>query len=234
MGLAVGCRPNYLLATPALLAVTLVLMYRRQGNQTHPNHAAWLAAAVLPAAIIGAGLALYNFTRFGNPLEFGFNYGINSFFDSGATLMSRHFIWPNLNWTYFCPPGFSPYFPYIFPVSGSFRPTGYFGNEAYHGQYFSLLILVWILLGLSLTHRTKINVRAVAYASVLSWIGLSSLVFMILLTIRGNRYVVDFQASFILLSSLVAGWTWSRLRTRNLISSIWRSILVILTVFLDE
>ena len=228
MGLAVGCRPNYLLATPALLAVALVLIYRRQGYQAHQSNAALLAAAVLPAAFMGAGLAFYNFARFGNPLEFGFNYGINSFFDSGATLMSRNFIWPNLQWTYFSPPGFSPYFPYVFPVSGSFRPIGYFGNEAYHGQYFSLLLLIWILFGISLTHRTKFNIRAVAYTSALAWIGLSSLLFMMLLTIRGNRYVVDFQASFILLGALVAGWTWSRLKTRNLISSIWRSILVIL------
>ena len=228
LGMAVGCRPNYLLATPALLAVALVIIYRRKTKQTHQNQAVLMTAAILPALLIGVGLGAYNFARFGNPLEFGFNYGINSFFDSGATLMSWHFIWPNLRWIYFSPPEVSPYFPYVFPVAGSFRPAGYFGNEAFHGQFFSLLLVIWILIGIALSTRTKVDVRGLVFKTLLVWIGLSSLVFMTLLTIRGNRYVVDFQASFILLGVLVAGRTWSALRSRNFIFSIWRTGLVLL------
>jgi hypothetical protein len=91
-------------------------------------------AALLPAAAIGSGLAAYNHARFGSIFEFGFNYGQNGFFSTKDRLFSSGFIWTNIKWYYLTPPSLSPYFPYIFPINGSFLPTGYHGSEAMHGQ----------------------------------------------------------------------------------------------------
>ena len=226
LGLAVGCRPNYILAFPALMVVAFMIIYQRKTPHGSISNRSVIVAAISPGAIIGVGLATYNFARFGNPLEFGFNYGINSFFDSGATLMSWRFIWPNLQWIYFTPPQLSPYFPYIFPVSGSFRPVGYFGNEAFHGQFFSLILSIWILLGIFLLRSTKYNARTLAFIAFLAWIGCSSLQFMTLLTIRGNRHCVDFQATFMLLAIITAGLTWSRLKSKRVTSLLWGTGLV--------
>ena len=229
LGLAVGCRPNYILVLPALLVVAYIIIKRRHAWVSRPSKARIILVAILPATIIGAGLAFYNFARFGNPIEFGFNYGINSFFDSGATLMSWHFILPNLQWIYFTPPQLSPYFPYVSPVAGSFRPPGYFGNEAFHGQFFSLILLIWILLGIASSRRAKTNIRKIVFIIFLAWIGLSSLQFMSLLTIRGNRYVVDFQAAFMLLGAITVGWTWSAIKFHQIVSVIWRLGLIAIT-----
>lgn len=146
--------------------------------------------------------------------------------------MSWHFIGPNLRWIYLSPPEISPYFPYIFPVAGSFRPTDYFGNESFHGQFFSLILLIWILIGAALSPRAKADICAIFFKSILVWIGSGSLAFMSLLTIRGNRYVVDFQASFILLGALLAGLTWNRLQTNNYLSATWKTGIVVLAAIL--
>ncbi len=217
LGLAVGCRPNYVFTTPILLVVA-VLSARRTDMRLH-----FFAAAVTPAALVGLGLAAYNFTRFGSPLEFGFNYGINSFFDSGDPLVSTRFFWPNLRWTYFTPPGLSPYFPYIFPVAGSFRPAGYHGNELFHGQFPTLLLGVWLLLGLLVTRPVPNRAPINLFIACLAWMGLVSLGFMCFLGIRGNRYVVDFQASFVLLITLAAAWVWRVFPHRHLLAPLWKT-----------
>lgn len=62
--LAVGCRPFYALLLAAWLAA-YALHRRTPGN---------IAAALLPAAAVAAAMMAYNFSRFGNPLEFGHNY----------------------------------------------------------------------------------------------------------------------------------------------------------------
>lgn len=67
-GLAVGCRPFYAVLGLiwGLRIVQDVLQKRRPARL--------LFAAVLPAALVAAGMMAYNFARFGSVLEFGHNY----------------------------------------------------------------------------------------------------------------------------------------------------------------
>ena len=62
----------------------------------------------------------YNYSRFGNPLEFGFRYQASELMASGLPIARLSFFWPNLRWVLSLrPPAFSPYyFPYIFPMNG--------------------------------------------------------------------------------------------------------------------
>ncbi len=66
MGVAFASRPTILPAA-AILFVPLL------DRDTRLSPRNWLAA-VVPVSICGAGVALYNALRFGNPLEFGTSY----------------------------------------------------------------------------------------------------------------------------------------------------------------
>ncbi len=213
VGLATGCHPNYIFLAP-LVAVTAWWLWRDENPKTEtaslqilrPSLAwSYLISAVIPAALVGAGLAWYNYARFGNPLEFGFNYGANEFFATQDRLRSASFIWTNINWYYFTPPSFLPYFPFCFPENASFRPPGYHGNEAIHGQFFATALMVWIGLGLLVWARGRCLQRAqLRIVILLTWSVFSSAIFILIMGIRANRYLVDFQAPLILLAVLCA------------------------------
>ncbi|HEY9155407.1 MAG TPA: hypothetical protein VIM69_09765, partial [Opitutaceae bacterium] len=141
----------------------------------------------------------------GNPFEFGFNYGANEFFATKDALRSPAFIWPNLKWYYFSPPSFSPYFPFCFPVNASFRPEGYHGIEAIHGQFFATILFIWIVFGIIWIWGKQAKIEQKRFAIVLGWAGLCSAGFILIMGIRANRYLVDFQAPLILLAILGAG-----------------------------
>lgn len=199
LSLAVGCRPNYVLALPALLIPASHVYGRLRGEAGRWPASRTLAALLLPSLGIGTGLAWYNHARFGNPFEFGFQYGMNSFFTSGNPLASIRFVWPNLNWYYLSPPSFSPYFPFFYPVAGSFRPMGYHGDEAVHGQLLVTLFAGILALGLVLLPGARAALRQLRWwFALLAWTTIVSLGFMLSLTIRGNRYMVDFHAPLVL------------------------------------
>ena len=75
IGLAIGSRPNFLFGA-AILLVPLVNL-RRAERAGPSGNGPWLArwcAVAVPVACVGALLALYNYERFGDPLELGTKY----------------------------------------------------------------------------------------------------------------------------------------------------------------
>ena len=206
LSLAVGCRPNYSLTLPVLLLPALLAWRARDTRPLGaPSVRTLLAAVLLPSITIGAGLAWYNFARFGNPLEFGFKYGMNTFFWTGFPFASERFIWPNLKWYYFTPPAFSPYFPFFYPIAASFRPEGYYGDEAMHGHFASTVLLLLVVAGLIARPLARQRLRALRpWFAILGWMTVTSLAFMLILTIRGNRYSVDFHAPLVLMLACTA------------------------------
>jgi len=68
--LSVGCRPFNVAYGPLLMFLWL----RRQNDLTAAQTARGLWKGVLLGLCVAAGLAAYNWLRFGNPLEFGTNY----------------------------------------------------------------------------------------------------------------------------------------------------------------
>jgi hypothetical protein len=209
LGLAVGCRPNYIAALP-MLAVAALLLMRREGKGGARGRLA--AAAVLPAGFVGLLLAAYNYGRFGNPLEFGFRYQLSALIDAGRPLARLSFFWPNLKWYYLRPPAFSPYFPYIFPMNANARPPEYYGYEAIQGQLpASLLVLLcggWLMRlrrsGHLLGHDLRIWFALTGAGFAALFLGMAFFGF------RANRYIVDFQASLVLLLSMIGGYCGSR------------------------
>ncbi len=233
LGLAAGCHPNYALLTPLLALIAWwSLRGLPSGQATSRTGRQLAAAAVLPAAVIGAGLAWYNFARFGSPWEFGFNYGVNAFFETKDKLISAAFLWPNFKWYYLTPPTLLPYFPFIFPAAASFRPSGYYGAEAIHGQFAFFLLLAWIGVGALLYFRAvswPATLRRLLFAAAYSFT--ISALFILLLGIRANRYMVDFQMPLVAAGVLVVA-NIGHLRVRDRFLSAWRAGLLCLTLLM--
>lgn len=214
LGLAVSGHPNLVLLAP-LLAIIGWWTWREH-SQLRQRRVALTAAIILPAALIGAGLATYNYVRFGSILEFGFNYGENVFFTTGERAVGLDFLWPNFRWYYLTPPSFLPYFPFTFPLNGSFRPPGYHGIEAIHGQLAFTLFALW-LAGAFLLKRTAWSqprdLRRLTI--VVAAAGLISAACLMSFGIRANRYLVDFQFPAALLAILALGRVTSADRARR-------------------
>ena len=215
VGMAAGCHPNHALLT---LPVALVAWWVHRAGRP-----AWImaAAAILPAAVMGGALAWYNYARFGNPFDFGFNYGVNGFFETKDQLFSAAFLWPNFRWYYLVPPTLLPYFPFVFPADATFRPPGYHGAEAIHGQFLVSLLLAWIGAGLICFRAGKWAPLTRRLAFLCGYAFVTAAIFICLLGIRANRYLVDFQFPLIALGVLFAAQI-GQLPVRSLTLRAWR------------
>jgi hypothetical protein len=191
LGCAAGCHPNHAVLTLLLALCTLWLLRRR--GVARSSGARLSVAAVLPAALLGAALAGYNYARFGDPLNFGFEFGQNVFFSTGDKLLSASFLWPNFKWYYLTPPTLQPYFPFFYPIAATFRPVGYHGAEAMHGQ-FVFFCTALVILGFAfgkMRRNLAPELRVLAWTLV-AMAGIAALALMSF-GIRANRYMVDFQ-----------------------------------------
>lgn len=204
MGLAVGARPTYLLGAVVLLAPLVQMMGR--GGVFWRRGEWWRLAllTVLPIAMIGAGLALYNYLRFDDPLEFGQTYQMAGDNVSKLTVLSPSYIPFNLRVYLLSTPGFSPYFPFLTVIDPPPPPPGQFGIE---NPYGIIPGIPWVLLALLALWR------AVRVRDTLSlWIGMAScgvfLVFGLVCCFGGNtnRYQVDFTPGLAVLGAIGASW----------------------------
>jgi hypothetical protein len=170
------------------------------------------AAAVLPAAAIGAGLACYNLARFGSSSDFGFNYGQNGFIAAHFRLASARYLWPNLHWYYLTLPALSPYFPFVFPCRAEFGPKGYETGELIHGQFPVLVLAAFVVLSAAVVFKRLRPGRLSIYIGLLGFMFLTVFAALCSLGVRADRYMVDFQAPLVLGVVLLAGAVAARLR----------------------
>ncbi len=223
MGLAVGCRPDLVLDLPALAAAAFLAAWWRRGETAWPAGLLRAgAAALIPAALVGAGLALYNYERFGNPLDFGIGYSMNDFIGHHRRLSSVAYVWPNLRWYYLTPPALSPFFPYVFPEQAYFGPPGYPSGEAIHGQLpVTLFAACAILPALALWRRLRLG-RLAAYLALLGWMFAAAFAALCSMGVRADRYMVDFQPALVLAALLLAGALASR-AAGGFAPALWRA-----------
>lgn len=230
-GLAVGGRPNFIFSVPLVAVAAGWIWWHRRQTPAGPSHRTGtvrlVLAAVVPAAVIGLLLATYNYLRFNDPFEFGFDYGINAFFATGKPVASTAFIWPNLKWYYLTPPALSPYFPYCFSINANRLPPSYYGSEAIHGQWPVFVLALVVLAGWLLSRRRRDALPGPLrfFAGMLLWMFVTGLLFMTVLGIRADRYMPDFQAPLILLLVLLAGY-YGRPPWRTRLRRLWTTVFV--------
>jgi hypothetical protein len=215
LGLAVGCRPDLLLDLPVVAAAAfLAALWRGNADARAREGRRNAAAAIVPAACVGLGLAVYNFERFGSPFDFGFKYGMNGFIANHFRLASVTYLWPNMHWYYLTLPAIGPYFPYVFPCRAEFGPPGYETGETIHGQYPVMILAAFVAITAVFIGRRLLPGRLGAFLAALAYMFLSVFLALSSLGIRADRYMVDFQAPLVLAVVLLAGVAASRLRSR--------------------
>lgn len=188
-GLAAGSRPT--LIPGALLVVALAAVWvgwRERAALSSRRIMLLTLAAVLPAAACGAGLAWYNWARFGNPIEFGLLHQLGSN-GQGFPFRFKHLV-DNLTVYFLTPPDFSWFFPFFAPGA---KPPGSY-QEQVHGQFY---FLVWsVAIALLLLVRGRLRSTALGLRPILALAALwacTALGFVALAWPHANRYMLDFQ-----------------------------------------
>lgn len=220
LGLAIGARPLYLIGA-WVVALPLVCWARELGwrlVRLTGSWWRWLTAAVLPAACIGVGLAVYNYLRFDNPLEFGQTYQMAGEDVSKLTLFNPAYAWYGMRIYLLAAPGWTPFFPFLTVITPPPAPSGQFGIENPYGVFPSMPVVLFglLLLGLwwrSGMERHPLRLFVVCLAGAMT----SSALAVFFFGGATNRYMVDFVPGASLLAAFgalsmaswaVASWWW--------------------------
>jgi len=146
-GLAVGARPSLVFGSVIVL-VPVIHMWRE------PRKLSRLAAAIVPIALIGLGLMLYNVRRFDNPFEFGVRYQLGGERQLTQTLFSPHYLWFNFRVFFLEPAHWSRCFPFVRNITAPLLPPGYGRVESPFGVLTNIP-LVWLALAVPLAWRNR-------------------------------------------------------------------------------
>ena len=183
LGLAVGSRPDYLFALPALglpLAVLWMQARRREGPGG-PDCRRLAVAAIAPAGAVGIVLAAYNWARFGDYLEFGVKYQLASQDQREMKLSSLSYIPGGLHSFLWNPPHYFSHFPFLSESADSFGVVPW--------APFALAALAFPLTFLDPARRSRLWIYGGGFlllAALLNFLALSMIAF------RNDRYAIDF------------------------------------------
>jgi hypothetical protein len=199
LALAIASRPTYLLAMPLLVA-PLVAWWREE-RRLPWRMALWAAA---PLMGVGSLMALHNYLRFGNPLEFGQAYQLSLDYESKVQHFSGRYLSFN-TWRYFFSAAhWSSYFPFIAPAELPPKPPGFSGHDDVYGV-FTNLPFAWLALAapIALWRRNASERRALS-AWLISATVLFAIMAGLLLCFFGSlaRYELDFTPALMLLAGV--------------------------------
>lgn len=225
MGLTVGARPTYLPGAVVLLAPLALRWWVGR-----PNRWLGLAAAALgPIIALGAGLAAYNYVRFGSITEFGQTYQMAGDDIRGLKLFGPGYMAYNFRIYILAAAGLSPFFPFITVIDPPVAPTGQFGIEDPYGL---LPCLPWVVLaavalrarlGSGAGHELNFWVAGTFAAAL----GTMAVVFCF----GGacGRYMVDFTPALTLLAGV--GALALMVRNRGFLRRMLGGLVVVLAVW---
>lgn len=204
MGLTVGARPTYLLASVVLLAPLAAEWGRRRERSWR-----WLLGAAFgPILAAGVGLAAYNFARFGSLAEFGQTYQLAGDDLRGLKLFSTAYMAYNFRIYVLAAAGLSPYFPFITVIDLPPALEGQFGTEDPYGL---VPCLPWVLLASAAWMGGRENAGRLRRRIWVGVLGLAALATMAIVFCFGGtcgRYMVDFTPALALLAGVGAlAWT---------------------------
>lgn len=184
-GLAIASRPH--LGVAALVTFAALLYYRTPRRS--------LIAFATPLAAAGVAIAVYNYARFDNPLEFGLHHLITV---PGLNRIKLAAGFVPLGFRYFLlePPAASPVFPWFSPASRPVAlPPGYFLEGTAGALWLAPLIAAFLL---AVPRGFRFPVAAAGAASA----GIA--LFLISTGFTTQRYTIDFLPLAVL--ALVTGF----------------------------
>lgn len=225
MGLTVGARPTYLPGAVVLLAPLALRWWVGR-----PNRWLGLAAVALgPIIAVGAGLAAYNYARFGSITEFGQTYQMAGDDIRGLKLFGPGYMAYNFRIYILAAAGLSPFFPFITVIDPPVAPTGQFGIEDPYGL---LPCLPWVVLA-AVALRARLG--SGAGHELTFWVAgtlAAALATMAVVFCFGGacgRYMVDFTPALTLLAGV--GALALMVRNRGFLRRISGGLVVVLAVW---
>lgn len=200
-GMAVGARPTYLPGCVALLVPLAFWIREAGGLRAWMAGRSWitaLAAAILPIAAIGIGLAVYNYERFGSATEFGQTYQMFSGDGTKGGFFGLTFLAYGLRVYWLLPAHWGPYFPFVSVPDVPVAPQGQIGAEDPFGILPNLPFVVMALGVLVLAVRPRGGLNPFCLALAAATLATSATV----MAFAGiaNRYMVDFVPGFVVLA----------------------------------
>jgi len=223
-------------ARPTVLPNAAILFVPFISRETRGSAWSWVAA-VVPLALCGAGVALYNALRFGDPLDFGMRYQLAGVYVSKLHAFSASYVWTNLRFYLFQGVRWSSIFPFTHePLLGPLRarlPLNHGGVEQISGALLNAPIL-WAAAAVPALIGPRHRDHGLLLVSVsAAWVALSSLITLSLFFGACSRYQFEFVPELALLASVgVMGMEGARMgRLRAIAGCAWIPALVISSAF---
>jgi tetratricopeptide (TPR) repeat protein len=156
LGFAVGARPFLLLGAPILLAPAFVEW--KESAAAGRRRLPWtaVAAAVLPIALCGLGLMVYNELRFNSPFEFGQRYQLAGDRQDNIQHFSLRFLWFNFCVYFLEPVRWTRTFPFVSDIATPAVPAGHADVEDPYGILTNIPI-VWFALAAPLAWWGRVS-----------------------------------------------------------------------------
>jgi len=148
-GLAVGARPLLLFGAVILLVPVVYPWGGRRAMLVR------LLAAMVPIALIGLGLMLYNALRFDNPFEFGLRYALSADRQNTVQPFSLRYLWFHIRVYFLKPARWTDRFPFVHDVSVPPLPVGH-GLVEHAFGVLTNIPLVWLALAAPLAWRGRL------------------------------------------------------------------------------
>jgi Flp pilus assembly protein TadD len=201
-GLAVGARPTLLFGA-LLLALPVAAAFMEERRTGLPS--GWprlLAAALLPISAVGAGLASYNFARFGNPLELGTRYMLTGVNLAGMRAFGLRFVWDNVRVYVVEPLRWHAGFPFVWEPARPPLVAGHLTVEFFFGVLATFPVLLCVALG-PLSWKGARRGRPLSrIASALALLCALEALPIFLYACVSSRYLLDFLPALALLAAL--------------------------------
>ena len=197
-GLAVGARPNYFFALGSVAVVGGWLWWAQVRRRGAGSRAAWgvLAALALPAALIGASIAAYNYARFGSVLEFGLRYQFAAVDMREIKLFGLERVGLAFEGYVMAGRDYSRYFPFIRQTSENIGLLTW--------APFALVAVAWPLTWRTTAGRTRAWVLGVGGLWLIALLNFGSLMLYYYVF---DRYVLDFLPALIVVACvMVSAW----------------------------
>jgi hypothetical protein len=198
--LAVGCRPNLLLAS---LIVPVILWRYKIWKQ--------LPLIAIPYIAVAIPMCIYNYTRFGSILDFGFHYNMTNLNTAVHGLLNPIGKMMNIIGAFvsylFVVNKYSPFFPYVESVSGSnfFWPIIKFHDRGCGMINFPIVLCLFLFFKSIVAKQERPKTFYISAAFLV--IAAALMVTDSYLVGFSGRYTIDF-AVFIILPSLFCAYYW--------------------------
>jgi hypothetical protein len=216
-GFAFGSRPNLALVAGAA-SVAVACYFRRRWR--------WTLLFVSGILLCAAGLAWYNYIRFGSPFEFGMRYQLTAH-PIGGPHLSLSRVLPALGIWFFTPPVLGPGFPFVRPNLRVVDPLIPLYREPFVGILPAapmLLLGIFAPFFLKIRHAGGAVVFRAMYAAAMLL-----LLFLALLGWVTGRYLVDFAPLLAFCTVIAFRALWGSMGARG--ASVCRAIAVALCVY---